>query len=65
MYVCLCHGITERQIREALDQGATSLSDVQRRLPVGSRCGQGRDTAHGVISEHSEGRTHCAAYCAA
>jgi bacterioferritin-associated ferredoxin len=65
MYVCLCHGITERQIREALDDGATSLGDVQRRLPVGSRCGQCLDTAHEVISEHSEGRTNCTAYCAA
>lgn len=65
MYVCLCHGITERQIREALDAGATSLGDVQRRLPVGSRCGQCLDTAREVIGEHSEGRTNCGAYCAA
>ncbi|MCC7460968.1 MAG: (2Fe-2S)-binding protein, partial [Gammaproteobacteria bacterium] len=56
MYVCVCHGITERQICEALDEGATSLGEIQRQLPVGSCCGRCLDTAHDVVIEHGQRR---------
>jgi bacterioferritin-associated ferredoxin len=29
MYVCVCHAISDRQIREAVERGAESLSEVQ------------------------------------
>lgn len=52
MYVCVCHGVTDRQIREAVDGGARSLFDLQCSLPVGSCCGRCRDTAEQVVEEH-------------
>ncbi len=52
MYVCICHGITDRQIRETLDRGATSLSDVQMQVPVGGCCGRCLPTAQEVVQEH-------------
>lgn len=55
MYVCICHGITDRQIREALDQGANSLGEVQMRVPVGGCCGRCLPTAQEVVEEHLEG----------
>ncbi len=39
MFVCVCNGITERQVREAIDQGATSLQDLTACLGVASGCG--------------------------
>lgn len=54
MYVCLCNGISDRQIRECVDRGAESLNDVQTRLPVANCCGQCEDTAREVIESHLE-----------
>jgi bacterioferritin-associated ferredoxin len=52
MYVCVCHAVTDRQIRECVDRGARSLFEVQCRLPVGGCCGSCQDTAKKVVDEH-------------
>ena len=51
MYVCICHGITERQILRAVEQGARSLSDVQMKLPVAGCCGRCEDSARELIRD--------------
>lgn len=53
MYICVCHGITDRQIRRALQQGAMNLAEVQQRLPVGSCCGCCVPAACELIREHA------------
>ncbi|MCB1695021.1 MAG: bacterioferritin-associated ferredoxin [Pseudomonadales bacterium] len=40
MYVCLCKGITDTQIRAAIDAGASSLRDLRNTLGVASQCGK-------------------------
>ncbi|GGE71513.1 bacterioferritin-associated ferredoxin [Shewanella carassii] len=40
MYVCLCHAITDTQIKQAVSQGDVSLSEVKKRLCVGDQCGK-------------------------
>jgi len=40
MYVCLCKGITDTQIRAAVQDGANSLRDVRNSLGVASQCGK-------------------------
>ncbi len=40
MYICVCNGITERDIRNAIDAGARSFGDLQRELGIASGCGQ-------------------------
>jgi bacterioferritin-associated ferredoxin len=40
MYVCLCKGITDTQIRAAVQDGAGSLRDVRNSLGVASQCGK-------------------------
>jgi len=40
MYVCLCKGITDHQIRAAIEAGASSLRDLRRSLGVASQCGK-------------------------
>jgi len=40
MYICVCHAISDRQIREVVDRGAESLCEVQAYLPVASCCGR-------------------------
>jgi bacterioferritin-associated ferredoxin len=40
MYVCLCHGFTEKQVQQAAAQGACSISEIYRRLGETPQCGQ-------------------------
>ncbi|GAB4355933.1 MAG: hypothetical protein Kow006_22700 [Gammaproteobacteria bacterium] len=40
MYVCLCKGVTERDIESAVQNGATRLADLARTLGVATCCGQ-------------------------
>ena len=54
MYVCVCHAISDRQIREIVDRGAGSLGEVQAHLPVASCCGCCEDTARDLIETHAE-----------
>lgn len=51
MYVCLCKGITDGQIREAVSEGAANLSEVSRQLGVASQCGRCACVAKDVINE--------------
>lgn len=40
MYVCVCLAVTERQIHQAAQEGATTLKDLRRELGVTSECGR-------------------------
>lgn len=40
MYVCVCKGITDRQIKSAIDSGANSLGKLRKALGVASQCGK-------------------------
>lgn len=40
MYICNCNGITEREIRGAVELGCATLNDLQRDLGVASCCGR-------------------------
>ena len=54
MYICVCHAISDRQIREVVDRGADSLYKVQCQLPVASCCGRCEDSAREVIEKQVE-----------
>jgi bacterioferritin-associated ferredoxin len=54
MYVCLCNGISDRQIRECVERGASCFDEVQARLPIANCCGHCEDTARKVIESHVE-----------
>lgn len=54
MYICICHAISDRQIREVVERGADSLPEVQRHLPVASCCGCCEESAREVIDEQRE-----------
>lgn len=51
MYVCLCHAVTEHQIRDFVSAGAACIEEVSAMLGVGTCCGQCRDHAESVIAE--------------
>lgn len=45
MYVCVCGGVTERQIQQAASEGAKTLGDLRRDLGVAQECGRCADCA--------------------
>lgn len=39
MYVCICNGVTDRQIREAAEAGCASVAELTMRTGAGATCG--------------------------
>jgi len=53
MYVCICNAVTDRQIRAAVEAGASGLGEVSLQLGVAAGCGCCREMALQVIHEAS------------
>ncbi|GGB83766.1 hypothetical protein GCM10011352_07010 [Marinobacterium zhoushanense] len=58
MYVCICNNITERQVQQAIDEGARSVRDLNRTLCVGSECGKCTCTARQIIKREQNARAN-------
>lgn len=39
MYVCLCHGVTEAEVRAVIGEGAMTVDDVGEECLAGTGCG--------------------------
>ncbi len=39
MYVCLCNGVTEGEVLEAIEAGAATVEEVAHCTGAGTRCG--------------------------
>ncbi len=52
MYVCICKGITDKHIRDAVDEGATSFGQVRQQLELASQCGKCGTMAREIFDEH-------------
>jgi bacterioferritin-associated ferredoxin len=39
MFICICNGVTERQVRAAIEEGACTVGDLRARLGVAAGCG--------------------------
>lgn len=53
MYICLCHGVTDRDIREAAENGVTSMRQLGKELGVGRQCGRCASHAREILREFS------------
>lgn len=51
MYVCLCQGVTDTQIREAVIDGASSLREVNSILGTASQCGKCGVATRDIINQ--------------
>ena len=52
MYVCLCHGVTDRRIREAAVAGARDLADLSAMTGCATGCGSCAQLATELLAEH-------------
>ncbi|EWC41896.1 (2Fe-2S)-binding protein [Pseudomonas stutzeri] len=51
MYVCLCQGVTDGQIRNAIYEGCCSYRDVREATGVATQCGKCACVAKQVVRE--------------
>ncbi|KFN45380.1 hypothetical protein N790_09975 [Arenimonas malthae CC-JY-1] len=51
MYVCLCHGVTDHDIRRAAEAGCGSLAELTMRTGLGSGCGSCGELASEILGE--------------
>ncbi|MFW1676506.1 (2Fe-2S)-binding protein [Pontibacter sp. JAM-7] len=52
MYICICNNVTDSQVKEAVDQGARSLRDLNQSLDVAGTCGKCACAARSVMQQH-------------
>jgi bacterioferritin-associated ferredoxin len=53
MYVCICAAVSDRQIKQAVREGACSLDQLAACLGVGTGCGCCREMAQEILIEAS------------
>jgi bacterioferritin-associated ferredoxin len=54
VFVCICNGVTEKQIRDAVCGGADDVAQLRGCLGVGAGCGTCTAFAEQIISETSQ-----------
>ncbi|WP_194756876.1 bacterioferritin-associated ferredoxin [Aliidiomarina indica] len=56
MYVCLCKGVTDKQITRAVENGACTMRDLRQQFGVGTQCGKCTCHARDVLHESLHAR---------
>lgn len=54
MYVCVCFAVTETQVREAIESGATTRDLVTKHCRAGGDCGACHGMIEQMIEDHVE-----------
>ena len=52
MYICVCNAVTERQVKQAVNEGADTMRDLRQRLGVAGECGRCAKCALDCLREH-------------
>ena len=60
MYVCICNGVTDRDIRQAAEAGCRSLPELTMRTGCGSTCGSCLETAAAILESSHRGTSGAA-----
>ena len=51
MYVCICNGVTDHQIRQAADAGCRTMAELTMRTGAGSSCGSCIEMATALLRD--------------
>jgi bacterioferritin-associated ferredoxin len=58
VYVCVCHAVTDSQVRQAVHNGVTLMRELREELNVASSCGRcaccARDILRATLKEIGE-----------
>lgn len=52
MIVCICEGVTDRDVRDAARRGAVTLATLQQQCGAGGDCGQCRAELRRMLRQH-------------
>jgi len=58
MFVCLCNGVTERDVQQAIEEGASSVEEVAYCTGAGTRCGTCVSAVAALVERAGE-KPHC------
>ncbi|TBR09855.1 MAG: bacterioferritin [Lysobacter sp.] len=51
MYICVCNGVTDSQIRQAAEAGCRTMSELTMRTGAGANCGSCVEAATALLDE--------------
>lgn len=51
VYVCICNGVTDRDIRQAAEAGCRSVPELTMRTGAGANCGSCLDLAGSLLEQ--------------
>ena len=54
MYICICKKITDSQIKQAIDDGLTTMKDLRRELDIASECGKCGKCTRNLLKKHTQ-----------
>ena len=54
MIVCVCNNISDREIRQAVDLGLSTMAELREDLGVATCCGKCGSCAKKVMNDHLE-----------
>jgi bacterioferritin-associated ferredoxin len=49
VFICVCHGISDRRLREAVQRGARSFEELQAQTGVSTCCGACEPMARAMV----------------
>jgi bacterioferritin-associated ferredoxin len=57
MYICICHGVTDRDIRACIEDGTGSMRELRGKLKVGTQCGKCACQVRAILEEATSAST--------
>lgn len=54
MYICICRQVTDKEVHQAISDGATTLRELCEMLPLGAQCGRCCASAESIIQERTQ-----------
>ena len=63
MIVCICRGVSDKQVAKAIDNGAQSLRDLQR-CGIGDECGSCHNVLRNMLMQAAAAQAQPCPACA-
>jgi bacterioferritin-associated ferredoxin len=53
VYICICHAVTDRDVRACIEEGACTMRELRAALRVGTQCGKCGCYVREILKEQS------------
>lgn len=51
MFVCICHGVSDKTIEASIENGATTIKQLKAELKIATQCGKCCQCAKQVLNQ--------------